>query len=163
MLLTCLKHIPQGTVFRSQGDIGCSEPRNPYNSQSLPSFSANGWGRDAAFGQSSGADHRNPPQPSQRQSLFNRVLGFQSRPSAPLVAATAFRRGRENVPNARSERLEGTQLPAHDHIRFDDFSGVFQIGPGFVHIESDGVEFVAGGLGEAITGRRARVKQLRDS
>ena len=34
-------------------------------------------------------------------------------------------------------------LPADHHVGFDDFSCLFQIGPRFVHVETDGMNLVA--------------------
>lgn len=48
-------------------------------------------------------------------------------------------------------------LPAHDHIRLDCFSGLFEIGSGLLHIESDRVNFVSGGFGKTITSNAAGI------
>jgi hypothetical protein len=48
--------------------------------------------------------------------------------------------------------LDGASLPAHDHVRFDGLARAFQIGAGFFHVQPNGVYFVAGRLGQAITG-----------
>jgi hypothetical protein len=37
--------------------------------------------------------------------------------------------------------------PPHDHIRFDHLPCPFEVGPRFVHVEADGVDFVAGRFG----------------
>lgn len=36
------------------------------------------------------------------------------------------------------------RLPADYHVGFDDFSSLFQIGSRFVHVQTNGMNFVAG-------------------
>ena len=47
--------------------------------------------------------------------------------------------------------------PPHDHVRLDHFAGNLQVGAGFVHVEADGVDFVAVGLRQAIAGGGAEI------
>ena len=47
--------------------------------------------------------------------------------------------------------------PAHDHVRLDHLAGAVEVVAGLVHVEPDGVDLVAGGLGEALPGRVAGI------
>ena len=53
-----------------------------------------------------------------------------------------------------------TELPAHDHVGFNDFPGSFQVRAGFVHVEPNRVNFVAGGLGQTVAGHGAGIDLL---
>src|SRR5687768_8162778 len=48
-------------------------------------------------------------------------------------------------------------LPAHHHVGFDDFAGVVEVGAGFVHVEADRMDLVAGGAGQAVASHGAGI------
>src|SRR5581483_2425568 len=41
-------------------------------------------------------------------------------------------------------------LPAHHHVRFDHLAGTFQVFAGLVHVDADGVNFVAASLRQTV-------------
>src|SRR5258707_13444710 len=51
----------------------------------------------------------------------------------------------------------GWQLPAERHVRFDGLLRFVQVGTRIEHVQADGMDLVAGGAGQTITGRVARV------
>ncbi len=54
-------------------------------------------------------------------------------------------------------------LPAHHHVRLDRLARTFQVGAGVLHVEADGVQLVAGGLGQAVAGGRAGIGRAADA
>ena len=89
-------------------------------------------------------------------------------PDGPVTELCSSRSARgPSRPNhpilSRSERSTADRLPAHDHVRFDGSAGPLEVGAGVLHVEADGVDFVARGLGKTVPGDRAGVRTACDS
>src|SRR6185369_15939814 len=73
---------------------------------------------------------------------------------------TRGKRESHSDPPPQPPLLRGGEMPGSPterHVRFDGALGFVQVDAGVEHVEADGMDFVAGGAGEAIAGGVAGV------
>ncbi len=81
----------------------------------------------------------------------------------PLSVAGCFTLFRNSSFLRPSSFVLSSHLPSHHHIRLNHLPGAAQIATGFLHIESNRVNFVPCGLGQAVTGLKTGIPLAREA